>query len=169
MEFHSILQLYFSCAAPGLRAALYEYNKIFKSTHVLNLIDDIYLRKAIRTARNRTEAYHQLQKLIRRIYNSVFKGRKINDNRVSAHAARLVANCIISYNALILNAVYKKMLEEGVPTAIIQKLSRISPIAWDHFFFTGRYSFKKLDHTKIDLEGMVEMLENQLKQAFWVS
>jgi len=48
-----------------LRAALYEYNKIFRSTHVLNLIDDMNLRKAIRTARNRTEAYHQLQSMIR--------------------------------------------------------------------------------------------------------
>ena len=36
-----------------LRAALYEYNKIFKSTHILNLIDDMNFRKSIRTARNR--------------------------------------------------------------------------------------------------------------------
>ncbi|NJK53119.1 MAG: transposase [Leptolyngbyaceae cyanobacterium SU_3_3] len=152
-----------------LRAALYEYNKIFKSVHVLNLIDDMSLRKAIRTARNRTEAYHQLQSLIRKIYNSVFKGRKISDNRVSAHAARLVANCVIAYNALILNAVYKKMIEEDVPETIIQRFARISPISWDHFFFTGRYSFKPLSNTKINLEAMVEMLENQLKQAFWVN
>lgn len=41
-----------------LKAALFEYNTIFKSIHVLNLIDDMQLRKAIRSARNRTEAYH---------------------------------------------------------------------------------------------------------------
>ncbi|WP_420497886.1 Tn3 family transposase, partial [Xenorhabdus khoisanae] len=41
--------------------ALFEYNAIFKSTHVLNLIDDMALRKAIRSVRNCTEAYHQLQ------------------------------------------------------------------------------------------------------------
>ncbi len=41
-----------------LKAALFEYNAIFKSIHVLNLIDDMQLRKAIRSARNRTEAYH---------------------------------------------------------------------------------------------------------------
>lgn len=40
----------------GLKKALFEYNTIFKSTHVLNLIDNMALRKAIRTARNRTEA-----------------------------------------------------------------------------------------------------------------
>lgn len=46
-----------------LKKALFEYNKILKSTHVLNLIDNMALRKAIRAARNRTEAYHQLQGL----------------------------------------------------------------------------------------------------------
>lgn len=80
-----------------LRAALFEYNKIFKSIHVLNIIDNMQLRKALRTARNRTEAYHhQLQGFIRKIYNGIFKGRKIMDNRISAHAARLIANCIIA-------------------------------------------------------------------------
>ena len=72
-----------------LKAALFEYNKIFKSIHVLNLIDDMQLRKAIRTARNRTEAYHQLQGVIKKINSGVFKGKKIVDNRISAHAADL--------------------------------------------------------------------------------
>ena len=150
-----------------LRAALYEYNKIFKSTHVLNLIDDIKLRKAIRTARNRTEAYHQLQSLIRKIYNNVFKGRKITDNRISAHAARLVANCIVAYNALILNRVYEKMVAEGVSTKILDEFARISPIAWHHLFFTGRYSFRKAGKNAIDVAAMADMLEKHLKQSFW--
>lgn len=80
------------------------------------------LRKAIRTARNRTEAYHQLQSLIRKIYSIVFKGRKISNNRISAHAARLVANCIVAYNALILNTVYEKMMAEGVSKKILKEL-----------------------------------------------
>ena len=150
-----------------LRAALYEYNKIFKSTHILNLIDNMNLRKSIRTARNRTEAYHQLQSLIRRIYNSVFKGRKISDNRISAHAARLVANCIVAYNAIILNTVYEKMVAEGVSEKILEEFARISPVAWHHLFFTGRYSFKKASKTAIDVAAMAEMLEKHLKQAFW--
>ncbi|ELZ7234018.1 Tn3 family transposase [Vibrio parahaemolyticus] len=152
-----------------LRAALYEYNKIFKSTHVLNLIDDMHLRKAIRTARNRTESYHQLQSLIRKIYNNAFKGKKISDNRVSAHAARLVANCIVAYNAMILNRVYEKMVTEEVPEEILEKFARISPIAWQHLFFTGRYSFKKANKTSIDVAALAELMEQHLKQAFWKS
>ncbi|WP_420865158.1 Tn3 family transposase [Photorhabdus aegyptia] len=43
------------------RRSVIKRDSIVKSTHVLNLIDDMALRKAIRSARNRTEAYHQLQ------------------------------------------------------------------------------------------------------------
>lgn len=81
--------------------ALFEYNKILKTRHVLNLIDDMSFRQALRTARNRTEAYHQFQGFIRKVYHGVFKGKKIVNNRISAHAVRLVANCIIAYNSLI--------------------------------------------------------------------
>ncbi|MGB0360437.1 MAG: Tn3 family transposase [Endozoicomonas sp.] len=152
-----------------LRAALYEYNKIFKSIHILNLIDDRHLRKAIRTARNRTESYHQLQSLIRKIYSNVFKGKKVTDNRASAHAARLVANCIVAYNAIILNRVYEKMVAEGVPEEILEKFARISPIAWQHLFFTGRYSFKKASKTSIDVAALAERLEEHLRQVFWTN
>ena len=150
----------------GLKKALLEYNTIFKSTHVLNLIDNMGLRKAIRTARNRTEAYHQLQGLIRKIYRGVFKGKKIVNNQVSAHAVRLVANSIIAYNAIILNTVYEKMLADGVSQAIIDEFARISPIAWSHIAFTGKYNFKK-SNGDIDMDAMVNALEKHLKRHFW--
>lgn len=151
-----------------LKKALFEYNKILKSTHVLNLIDNMALRKAIRAARNRTEAYHQLQGLIRKVYHGVFKGKKIVNNRVSAHAVRLVANCIIAYNGIILNTIYEKMLKEGVSQDIIDEFIRISPIAWAHIAFTGKYSFKK-NNGDINIAAMVEELEKHLKQHFWKS
>lgn len=150
----------------GLKKALFEYNQIFKSTHVLNLIDDMNLRKAIRTARNRTESYHQLQSLIRKIYHGVFKGKKVVNNQISAHAVRLVANCIIAYNSIILNAIYEKMLKEGVSQEIIDEFARISPIAWVHIAFTGKYNFKK-SNGDIDMDAMANALETHLKQHFW--
>ena len=150
----------------GLQAALYEYNKIFKSTHVLNMINDLQLRKAIKAARNRTEAYHQLQGAIRKVYHGIFKGKTIIDNRVSAHATRLIANCIIAYNATLLNTIYEKMIDEGVHQSIIDEFIRISPIAWSHFIFTGRYSFKK-NGKKIDMKAMLHALEAKLRQTLW--
>ncbi|HIF0232314.1 Tn3 family transposase [Legionella bozemanae] len=150
----------------GLKKALFEYNKLLKSIHVLNLIDNMTLRKAIRTARNRTEAYHQLQGLIRKIYKGVFKGKKIVNNRVSAHAVRLVANNIIAHNSVILNMIYEQMLAEGVSQDIIDKFARISPIAWAHIAFTGKYNFKK-SNGEIDINAMASAIEKHLKKHFW--
>ena len=133
---------------------------------MLNLIDNMALRKALRTARNRTEAYHQLQGLIRKIYRGVFKGKKVVNNQVSAHAVRLVANSIIAYNAINLNTVYEKMLAEGVNQAIVNEFARISPIAWSHIAFTGKYNFKK-SNGDIDVNAMVSELEKHLKRNFW--
>lgn len=150
----------------GLKKALFEYNKLLKSIHVLNLIDNMALRKAIRTARNRTEAYHQLQGLIRKIYSGVFKGKKIVNNRISAHAVRLVANNIIAHNSVILNMIYEQMLAEGVSQEIIDKFARISPIAWAHIAFTGKYNFKK-SNGEIDINAMASAIEKHLKKHFW--
>ncbi|MCF6808434.1 Tn3 family transposase [Thiotrichales bacterium 19S9-12] len=148
-----------------LKAALFEYNKILKSTHVLNLIDNMSLRKAIRTARNRTESYHQLQSLIRKVYNGIFKGKKVVDNRVSAHAARLVANCIVAYNSIILNQIYEKMLQSEAAAQALDGFARISPIAWTHILFTGRYNFKK-SAGNIDIAAMVKVLEQQVRDRY---
>ena len=51
------------------------------------MINDINLRKDIKAARNRTEAYHQLQRAIRKVYNGTFKGKRIVDNRISVSSA----------------------------------------------------------------------------------
>jgi TnpA family transposase len=86
-----------------LRAALWEYNKIFRSTHILNLINDMSLRQSIRKARNRTEAYHQLQNAIRKVYRGIFSGQRTSDNLIRAESSRLIANIIVAYNAILLN------------------------------------------------------------------
>ncbi|WP_342269929.1 Tn3 family transposase [Rickettsia endosymbiont of Orchestes rusci] len=149
-----------------LNSALFEYNKIFKSIHVLNMINDIKLRKAIKTARNRTENYHQLQGIIRKVYNGVFKGKKIIDNRVSAQAAKFVANCIIAYSSTMLDILYQKIIEENASQAVIDQFVRISPIAWGYIIFTGHYNFKK-NIGKIDLEKMIDTLEEKLRKTLW--
>ena len=58
------------------------------------------------------------------------------------------------------------MLKDGVSQDIIDEFIRISPIAWAHIAFTGKYSFKK-SNGAIDIEAMVEALEKHLKQHFW--
>ena len=149
-----------------LQTALYEYNKIFKTIHVLNMINDSKLRKAIRAARNRTEAYHQLQGRMRKVYQGIFKGKKIVDNQVSSHATRLLANCIIAYNSTLLNTIYEKMIAEKAHESVISEFIRISPIAWSYITFTGRYNFKK-NSGKIDLQEILNTLEAKVRTTLW--
>lgn len=61
------------------------------------------------------------------------------------------------------------MVSEGVPEEVVEKFARISPITWQHLFFTGRYSFKKASKTSIDVAALAQLLEQHLKQAFWKS
>jgi TnpA family transposase len=146
-----------------LSAALWEYNKIFKSIHVLNLINDVTLRKVLKKSRNRTEAYHQLQRTIRKVHSGVFIGKNIVNNAVNMHASRLIANCIIAYNAILLNAVYLRLVKKVGEEKAKKIIGRISPVAWQHLIFTGRYRFAN-GQNGIDLEQFVEMLERKLDE-----
>ena len=75
-------------------------------------------------------------------------------------------NSIIAYNSIILIMVYEQMLADGVSQEIIDKFARISPIAWAHIAFTGKYNFKK-SSGEIDMKAMVNAFEMHLKQHFW--
>ncbi|MDA1364051.1 MAG: Tn3 family transposase [Candidatus Marinimicrobia bacterium] len=85
------------------------------------------------------------------------------DNNVSAHAVRLLANEIISYNATILNIIYERLIAACAPKSVIDNFIRISPVAWEHISFTGRYNFTK-DNTIVDLEKIVRFLEEKLNK-----
>ena len=140
-----------------LRAALWEYNKIFHSIHVLNSIDDMRLRKAIKTARNRTEAYHQLHRTIRNIHSGVFRGKRIVDNAISGQASRLLATVILAYNTLILEQVYQWLIKKVGEARAKAIMSKISPVSWGHIIFTGRYDLRG-PKKGIDIEKSVKFL-----------
>lgn len=146
----------------GLRAGLMEYNKIFKTLHVLNMLENMPLRKAIKTARNRTEAYHQLQNLIRKMYYGVYKGKRIVDHKISTQAVRLLTNLIIGYNAIILNNIYLQSVKSKQSPEDLKNLLKISPMSWIHIAFTGRYTFKN-GNKKIDLSEIIDILLKELK------
>ena len=147
-----------------LRNALWEYNKIFRSTHILNVINDMHLRKVIKSARNRTESYHQLQRAIRKVCSDMFKGRKVIGNQISCQATRLVANFMIGYNATLLNGVYLRLVKKvGVNKAKLL-MSSISPVAWPHILFGGRYYFRR-GTDKVNLDSIITELEARLHKV----
>ncbi|WP_071513661.1 Tn3 family transposase [Francisella sp. TX07-6608] len=80
---------------------------------------------------------------------------------INNECARLLANCIIFYNASILSKLYcyyksKKMIEE------CENVVRFSPVAWQHINLIGMYEFGDSAES-LDLQGIVESLINDLK------
>ena len=64
------------------------------------------------------------------------------------------------------DTVYEKMIREGASQEVIDEFARISPIAWIHILFAGRYSFKK-STGNIDVAEMAKTVEIHLRQHFW--
>lgn len=70
--------------------------------------------------------------------------------------ARLITNCIIYYNAPILSDLSTQSDSCG-DTARIALLSQVSPVAWQHINFYGRYEFSK-QLEMIDVEAIFQQL-----------
>lgn len=133
--------------------ALWEYDKILRSLHTLRFIDDPRFRKAIRTALNRGEGYHQLTGKIAGVNGGKFRGTTEAELLVWNECSRFIANCIIYYNALILSKIYVTQEKLGNKEAL-EFIKRLSPIAWCHINFNGRYEFTNR-FSEIDLDRMI--------------
>lgn len=116
---------------------LWEHNNILESIFILHYIDDIEIRKAVRAALNRIEAYHQLCRAIAYMNGGKFRGNTELEIELWNECARLVACVVINYNAQILSA----MLERTTNSAEIDFILGLSPVAWEHLNFLGRFEF----------------------------
>jgi TnpA family transposase len=109
------------------KTVLWEYDAIFRSLHLLNFIDDTKMRSHLRRVLNRIEDYHKLCRAISRIGGSKLRGKNTLENEIWNQCSRLIANCIILYNVMILDKLYdeyKKMQD----TVSLELLKKISPI-----------------------------------------
>ena len=84
--------------------ALWECDNILRSIYLLLYIDDVNIRKAVRTALNRGEAYHQLFRAIAMLNEGEFRGASEHELEVWNECARLVASVIIYYNSQLLSS-----------------------------------------------------------------
>jgi len=137
------------------KEALWEYDKILMSLYLLNFMDDEQLRKNVRRALNRGEAYHQLRRAIANVHGCKFRGSNEREVQVWNECARLMTNCIIYYNAHFLSALLEKLEKEG-NQALIEQLKYISPAAWKHINLYGYYMFEKQISDIIDMTMLAE-------------
>ena len=142
--------------------ALWEMNSALMTEHLLTYIGDVDFRQAIQGGLCRGEAYHQLRRTIEKINGRHFRGTSDTQMATWNECARLLANCVIYYNAVILNELKEESDSRG-DVERSQKLIRFSPAAWAHINFQGRYIF--MDNSFLyDIKNEIKNLFDLLVQ-----
>ncbi|KIP27934.1 tn3 transposase DDE domain protein [Bacillus thuringiensis serovar morrisoni] len=120
------------------KRALWEYDNIIKSLCFLEYIDSLSLRQSV--------SYANFGKL---------RFKTEQDQHIWNECSRLLSNCIVYYNASILSNLLIKSKDTGIVMKILQY---ISPIAWQHINFYGRYEFSK-SPTVVNIEEILESIK----------
>ncbi len=142
------------------KLASWEFDKILMSQYLLCYIDDPIIRQNVLCALNRGEAYHQLRRAIANVNGQKFRGANTQELEIWNEPARLLANCIIYYNAKIISTILNNVKKNGKAN-IINQLAYISPAAWLHINLAGYYDFNACE-----FEIGVEKIAANLKVAF---
>jgi TnpA family transposase len=123
------------------RRALWEYDSIFRSLYLLDYIDSPPLRRHVQQALNRGESYHQLRRAVSHANFGKLRFKTEHEQQIWGECARLMTNCIIYYNAMLLSSLldYKEAAGDVEGAAL---LKHISPVAWQHINVCGRYEFR---------------------------
>ncbi len=141
------------------KRALWEFDGIIRTLYLLDYIDSPVLRRNVQKALNRGEAYHQLRRAIAYAHGGRFRVRSQHEQEVWNECARLVGNAVVYYNALILSEALTELELRG-DLASAEVLKRVSPVAWQHINFYGRYQFDE-DFTPIDFEQLRRQLSSE--------
>ncbi len=131
-------------------------NSVLMTNHILNYICDLAFRQSIQGALGRGEAYHQLRRHIGKVNGRHFRGT--NETQIVAwnESARLLANCVLYYNASMLNQWMGHSDRNGEHEKSMF-IKRLSPVAWTHVNFQGKYEFLAT-HEEIDIDAWIEEL-----------
>lgn len=138
------------------KRALWEYDNIIRSLYLLDYIDLLALRRNVQRALSRGENYHQLRRVVSYANFGKLRFKTEYEQQIWNECSRLITNCIIYYNATILSNLLQLKEQEG-DTQQVALLEHVSPVAWQHINFHGRYEFTKYPE-QIDIEAMVQEL-----------
>ena len=139
------------------QTALWKYDSIFRNIYMLNYIDDITLRQSVRKSLNRGESYHQLYKAIASLNGGRFREKTEAEIEVWSECTRLVASVIIYYNAHILSL----LLEKAETDEERELITQVSPVAWAHLNFLGKYEFDP-QKEPLDIEKWIKNIDLNL-------
>ena len=138
------------------RRALWEYDNIIRSLYLLDYIDSPPLRRNVQRALNRGENYHQLRRAVSYANFGKLRFKTEQEQQIWNECSRLITNCIIYYNATILSSLLEHKEKSGDSSGAAL-LKQISPVAWQHINFYGRYEFAK-GPEPINMDAIVQEL-----------
>ncbi len=141
------------------RQALWEYDNCISSRYLLEYVDSPPLRKNVQHALNRGEQYHQLHRAVSYANFGKLRFTTEEDQQIWNECGRLLTTCILYYNITLLSrlAAHKEAAGDTAGAALI---SHVSPMAWQHINFYGRYEFTAGPEL-IDVDALVAMLAKQ--------
>lgn len=137
-----------------IKRALWEYDNIIKSLYFLLYIDSLTVRRNVQRALNRGESYHKLCRAISYANFGKLRFKTEQDQQIWGECSRLIANCIIYYNASILSNMLAYRERNGQDSDM---LKRISPVAWQHINLYGRYEFNSSQES-INMDEIIQEL-----------
>jgi len=108
---------------------------------------------------SRGESYHQLRRAVSFANFGKLRFKSEHDQQIWNECSRLITNCIIYYNISLLSKLLEVKQQQG-DLDVAQRLGRISPVAWQHVNFHGRYEFTKIP-TSIDLDALIAQLASR--------
>ena len=140
------------------KRALWEYDGIHRSLYLLNYIDSPSLRRSVQKALNRGENYHQLRRAVSFASFGKLRFKTEYEQELWSECSRLIATCIIFYNASILSQLleYQERTGDMQGAAVTKK---VSPIAWQHTNLHGRYEFQKQPNV-LNVDAIIRELIN---------
>lgn len=100
---------------------------------MLDYINDEGMRKTIYRSLNRGESYHQLRSAIANICSRKLAGKTEIELTINNEYARLLANCMIFYNASLLSGLYEHYKLNKMESELMQ-MSRSSGKTLFKFF-----------------------------------
>jgi Tn3 transposase DDE domain/Domain of unknown function (DUF4158) len=142
------------------KRALWEYDNIIRSLYLLDYIDSPSLRQNVQRALNRGENYHQLRRAVSYANFGKLRFKTEYEQQIWNEGSRLIANCIIHYNATILSTLLKRK-EKSADAQAAALLKQISPVAWQHINLQGRYEFGK-QPGEINIDAIIQSLGHSL-------
>lgn len=143
---------------PTLKAFI-ALDQIIMSDYMLDYIDSKEVRMVVQSSLCRGESYHQLSATIAKVSGGkTLNGKNEIELDINAESIRLIANAVIFYNATLLSQLYEHY--QSIDPDKAKALTRLSPVAWQHISFIGKYEFYNRSNI-INIQEVIEyLLEN---------